>query len=137
MTVAVGWLDKHPKYPEALMAMGAAYGVSSRLLCTRKEWIKAYFQGRKAIGFVRKAAALDPELYDAYVGIGMYEYYNGVYSHVDKVLAKLRFGGNRLQGIEHLKIAAARQYPRSRPSSSSWRSHRGQVRSCDPAEAGG
>ncbi|MBI4677626.1 MAG: hypothetical protein HY748_08585 [Elusimicrobia bacterium] len=100
------WLDRHPKDPEALMAMGAAYGMSSRLKCTRHDWLDAYFQGRKAIRFVRKAAKLDPDLYDAHIGIGMYDYYTDVYSHLVKVLAKLLFGGNRLKGIEHLKIAA-------------------------------
>ncbi|MFA6317691.1 MAG: hypothetical protein WC943_09765 [Elusimicrobiota bacterium] len=106
VAVAKKWLDKNPRDPEALMAMGAAYGVLSRLECTRKEWLDAYFHGRDAIKFVRKAAKADPELYDAHLGIGMYDYYTDVYSHVVKILTKFLFGGNRLRGIEHLKLAA-------------------------------
>ncbi|MBI5622190.1 MAG: hypothetical protein HY924_00280 [Elusimicrobia bacterium] len=104
--VAKAWLDAHPKDPEALMAMGAALGVLSRLECTRREWLDAYFHGRDAIKYVRKAAKADPDLHDAHLGIGMYEYYTDVYSHVVKILTKFLFGGNRLRGIEHLKLAA-------------------------------
>jgi len=44
------------------MALGAAYGVFSRLLATRHEWLRAYWYGRKAVAYLRKANALDPEM---------------------------------------------------------------------------
>lgn len=100
------WLKKHPQDPLAMMVMGAAYGIKSRILTVRKEWIKAYLVGRKAIGITREAVKLNPDFHDAYLGVGMYDYYSDVYQRVIGVLAKMILGGNRLRGIDTLKMVA-------------------------------
>lgn len=102
------WLEAHPDDPEALMVAGAAYGISSRLLIVRKEWVKGYFHGRKAISYLRAAVESDPEFADAYMGIGMYDYYTDIYHRGVGVLAKIMLRGNRLRGIETLKMVAAK-----------------------------
>lgn len=100
------WLKKHPKDAYVLMIEGSAYGLSSRLLCMRHEWLKAYWYGRKAVNITRAAIKADPDLYDAYLGIGMYDYYTDVYQKVVGVLAKVLFGGDRARGIKTLQLVA-------------------------------
>lgn len=106
VAVAESWLKAHPDDPEAMMLMGSAYGLSSRLLVMRREWLKAYWNGRKAVGLLRDTVKLAPDYWDAYLGIGMYDYYTDVYQQVVRVLAKILFGGSRLRGIETLKQVA-------------------------------
>jgi tetratricopeptide (TPR) repeat protein len=106
ITVAERWLKYHPKDAQAYYCLGAAYGVESRLLLIRREWIKAYVYGRRALSFTREAVKIDPQLWDAYLGLGMYDYYSDIYPRFIGVLAKLVLRGNRLKGIETLEMVA-------------------------------
>jgi tetratricopeptide (TPR) repeat protein len=100
------YLKAHPDDPLALTSVGASYGISSRLLVIRKEWLKAYWHGRKAIAITRKAVKADPGFYDAYLGMGMYDYYSDLYPRVVKILARLVLGGDRMRGIQTLRMVA-------------------------------
>lgn len=100
------WLKKRPNDATVLMVEGSAYGLMSRLLCLRREWLKAYWYGRKAVRLTRAAVKADPELYDAYLGIGMYDYYTDIYQKLVGVLAKVLFGGSRERGIKTLRMVA-------------------------------
>lgn len=104
--VANAWLKKHPKDPMGLMTLGAAYGIDSRLMVIRREWLSAYWTGRKAVQITRDAVKQNPELWDAYLGLGMYDYYTDVYPRFIGVLAKIVLRGNRLRGIETLRMVA-------------------------------
>jgi tetratricopeptide (TPR) repeat protein len=100
------WVKKHPKDAEGFMALGAAYGVSARLLAVRHQWVKAYFHGRSAVSYLQKAAQLDPAMADPWLGLGMYDYYSDAYPRFIHVLAKLFLRGNRARGVAELKRAA-------------------------------
>ena len=106
MEVSRRWLQKHPGDPEGLMTLGAAYGVSSRLLLVRRQWLKAYRHARMALQFTRSAVKADPKLHDAYLCIGMYDYYADLYPRLIGALARLVLGGSRLRGIATLKMVA-------------------------------
>lgn len=106
IAMSAAWLKKHPNDAEGLMVMGGAYGVSSRLAVIHREWLKAYWHGRKAVQLTRAAVKADPNLYDAYLGIGMYDYYTDVYPRIVGVLAKIVLRGDRQRGIETLKMVA-------------------------------
>ena len=82
--VATRWLKSDPKDVDVMMIIGAAYGVSSRMRLQRRRWIRAYFDGRKAVKYIRRAIRTDPDLHDARLGTGMYDYYSDTYP---------RFGG--------------------------------------------
>ncbi len=104
--MAERWIKYHPKDAEAYYCLGAAYGVSSRLSLIRREWIKGYLQGRKALQITREAVRIDPRLWDAYLGLGMYDYYSDIYPRFIGVLAKIVLRGNRLKGISTLEMVA-------------------------------
>ncbi|MFH1619543.1 MAG: hypothetical protein ABIG11_06520, partial [bacterium] len=99
------WLKTHPDDAYAHICVGGMYGLRSRLSLMQHRWIKAYFDGSKAISHTRKAVKINPELYDAYLGLGMYEYYAGTLPGVVKILARLFLHGDPEKGIAFLKTA--------------------------------
>lgn len=108
--VALAWLKKHPRDANAYMCLGGMYGLRARLAVMQHRWIKAYFDGKKAISNTRKSLKMDPEMYDAYLGLGMYEYYAGTLPGVIKILAKLFLRGNAEQGVKYLELCREKGY---------------------------
>ena len=100
------WLKQHPEDPQVLMVLGAAYGISARLNVVRRNWIRAYLDGRKALSFTRQAVKADPKFWDAYLGLGMYDYYADLYPRYVALLTKLVLGGDRQRGIRTLRTVA-------------------------------
>ncbi|MEW5950314.1 MAG: hypothetical protein AB1637_00305 [Elusimicrobiota bacterium] len=108
--IGKAWIKKHPKDANAHMCMGGMYGLRARLYLMQHSWIKAYFSGKKALSYMKKSLDIDPELYDSYLGLGMYEYSAGTLTGVVKVLSKLVMPGNAKKGIEYLKICKEKGY---------------------------
>lgn len=100
------WLKLHPRDPQGMMVLGAAYGLSSRMQIIRQHWLKGYWQGRTALSLTNAAVKADPKLWDAYLGLGMYDYYSDLYPRFIGVLAKIVLRGNRQRGIDYLKLVA-------------------------------
>jgi len=100
------WRKKYPQDPVGMMILGSAYGINSRLCVIRRQWLRAYLQGRKGLALTRAAVAADPNYYDAYLGLGMYDYYSDLYPNFIGVLAKLVLRGDRRLGIETLEMVA-------------------------------
>ena len=54
------WISKHPGDANAYLAMGGMCGLRARLAVLQHRWIKAYFEGKKAISNMRTAVKIDP-----------------------------------------------------------------------------
>lgn len=104
--VAEAYLKKHPKDPDVLFVLGSAHGVSGRLAIVQRQWLHAFGHGRTSMKTVRLAAKLDPELYDAQLGLGMFDYYVATIPKFAGWLAKIVLGGDRARGIRQIKVAA-------------------------------
>ncbi len=89
----------------ACLYRGGAEGLWGRWLVTQHDWIKAYFAGKRGHAQLKKALELDPTLYDAYMGLGIYDYYTDTLSGVQAVLAALLIHGDRKRGLQELQIA--------------------------------
>lgn len=87
------------------LCLGGALGLKARWEAIQSRWIKAYFDGKDAYDAQREAIKINPQLYDAYLGVGIFHYYTATLPAVVKVLAKLVFGGNREQGISEIRLA--------------------------------
>ena len=98
------WLKDNGDEAQAYMALGGVYGVKARFELANKSYIKAYFSGRKGLKYMNKATKLDPEMYDAYLGEAIYQYYAGTLPAVVKVLAKLVVSGDAQKGIDYLNM---------------------------------
>jgi hypothetical protein len=89
---------------------GMAYALRARLTGLRVERRATASAGVRARTHFLRALQLDPEMTDAYTGIGLYNYYVDTLSAAAKVL---RFfmgipGGDKKEGIRQLQIAAQR-----------------------------
>jgi tetratricopeptide (TPR) repeat protein len=102
------WVKKHPTDAEGFMALGAAYGVSARLMVVRRQWVMACWHGRNALFYIQKAALLDPAMGDPWLGLGMYDYYSDAYPRFIRALAKHFLHGDRARGIAELRRSAQR-----------------------------
>ncbi len=108
--VAKTWIKEHPADGNAYMCLGGMYGLRARLAVMQHRWFRAYFDGKKAISYTRKSLKVDPEIYDSYLGLGMYEYYAGTLPGVIKILAKLVMSGDAEKGIEYIKLCREKGY---------------------------
>lgn len=88
--------------------MGGAYGFKGRWAVTQGHWLSAYRSGKRGVHFLRLALDYDPELYDAYLGLGIYDYYTDVLPRLQRVLARLFIRGDRQRGLEELHLAKER-----------------------------
>ena len=100
------WIKKYPQDSNGYMGIGALYGLRALFNMRNRNWITSYFAGRKAISNLEKSLKLDPTYYDAYFGLGIYEYYAGTLPSVIKVLARIvAIKGNPQQGVAYLNTA--------------------------------
>ena len=89
----------------ACLYWGGAEGLWGRWLVTRREWVSAYFAGKRGHKMLKRALDLDPKLSDAYLGLGIYDYYTDTLSGVQAVLAAMLIHGNKVRGLEELQMA--------------------------------
>lgn len=86
---------------------GMAYGLQSRLYGLRGERLNVARSGVKGRAHFARALEMDPEMGDAYTGMGLYNYFADVLSPLAKFL---RFfmgipGGSKKEGIRQLEKA--------------------------------
>ncbi|MBI5631651.1 MAG: hypothetical protein HY921_12305 [Elusimicrobia bacterium] len=99
--------DKSVK-ADAHFVMGMALGTRGQWHMMRGQWLKAYFDGKKALKHLKKCLKSDPEYYDAYLGLGVYDY------QVDHFRGLLKLGflfgvrGDEDRGLERMRLAMDR-----------------------------
>ncbi len=91
---------------EAHLTLGGALGLLGRWQAANREWSGAYFKGKKAYKHLVKALEINPQMLDANMGKGIFDYYVATLPSFVRVLAFLGMGGNPQIGIEELRVAA-------------------------------
>jgi len=85
---------------------GMVFGTEAMVHLQNKEWLDAYSKGKAGVAALEKSLEIDPKNYDAYLGLGMFEYYCSKFSGVTKILAWIvGFKGNSEKGIEYVTKA--------------------------------
>jgi tetratricopeptide (TPR) repeat protein len=101
--LAVG---RNPKDAWARFIRGGTYGYLAARDGRAKKYLSALNHGLAAVSEMKKAAELDPGLYDAYLGIGSYHYFR---TRAVSVLKWLPFiGDNRDKGIGQIELSIAK-----------------------------
>jgi tetratricopeptide (TPR) repeat protein len=100
------YLKTHPDDAGTYFIMGTSYGILGRWYALERHWWKAYTHGSKARKYLNKALELNPQLYDADAGLGIFDYYTDTLPGVIKISALLFIHGNKKRGLEELDLAA-------------------------------
>lgn len=90
---------------EARFVAGMALGTRGQWNLMKGNWLRAYFDGKKAIKHLKKCAKLDPEYYDVYLGLGVYDYQAARLPGVLKLGVLVGVRGDEARGIEGMKLA--------------------------------
>jgi tetratricopeptide (TPR) repeat protein len=104
--VSDAWLKVHPGDPDVLFVLGAAHGIAGRMAIERRQWLRAFSHGRASMKSIHAAVAAAPDLYDAQLGLGMFDYYVDTVPRFVGWLAKIMLGGSRERGMREIAIAA-------------------------------
>jgi tetratricopeptide (TPR) repeat protein len=101
---AEAWTSREPKRAEAWFYLGASYGVRLQWRGMRGERFSAARDGKRVKDALERALALEPDLNDAWFGIGLYHYYADIMPAILKFLRFLMLlpGGNRAQGLAEM-----------------------------------
>lgn len=100
-------LKKNKDNNDARFYLGFIYGDLGLYYGATGRYLKALWYGRKATPIIEELLEKDPEYYDAYLGVGLFEYALDYFTKRVKILSIL-FGddaGDREKGIEHMKLA--------------------------------
>lgn len=91
---------------EGYLTLGGALGLLGRWQATNQEWSGAYFKGKKAYKYLVKALDVNPQLLDANMGKGIFDYYVATLPSIVRVLAFIGMGGDKNVGLKELTVAA-------------------------------
>jgi tetratricopeptide (TPR) repeat protein len=104
------WTERSPDEAEPWFYLGGAYGARVQWRVLRDEKLAAARDGKHIKAALERAVALDPNLDDAYFGIGLYKYYADVAPAAARFLRffLLLPGGDRKEGLEEILRARNR-----------------------------
>jgi tetratricopeptide (TPR) repeat protein len=110
ITANDAWTRREPQRAEAWFYLAASYGPRVQWRVLRGERLGAARDARKAKDALERAIQLDPTLYDAYFGVGLYHYYADVAPAAAKILRWLLLlpGGDRTMGLREMLQARDR-----------------------------
>ena len=93
---------------QAYFFMGSAYGLEGRWYAVQRSWWRAYTHGKKGRKFLKKCVEVNPAVYDAFLGLGIFDYYAATLPGALGLGARLFVGGDRARGMEYVKLAKER-----------------------------
>lgn len=91
---------------EGHLVLGGALGLLGRWQVTNRQYVNAYFTGKKAYKYLVKAVGINPKLADANLGKGIFDYYVATLPAIVRILAFLGQGSDRAEGLNELEDAA-------------------------------
>jgi hypothetical protein len=98
------WTEREPQNAEAWFYLGGAYGARAQWRVLRGEALAAARDGKRIKEALEESLAIDPNLQDAYFGIGLYRYYADVAPTTAKIVRFLFAlpGGDRQGGMRQM-----------------------------------
>jgi tetratricopeptide (TPR) repeat protein len=101
---AEAWRRREPAQAEAWFYLGGAYAARAQWRVLREERLAAARDGKRIKEALDRALTLDPELTDAYFGVGLYKYYADIAPSVAKFLRWFLMlpGGDKEEGLAEM-----------------------------------
>ncbi|MEQ1759859.1 MAG: hypothetical protein ABL986_16200 [Vicinamibacterales bacterium] len=104
ITAMEAWTRNEPRRAEAWFYLGGAYGARGQWRVLRGQVLSAARDGKRIKDALERSLTLDPNLKDAWFGIGLYHYYADVAPAAAKMLRFLLFlpGGDKTRGMQEM-----------------------------------
>jgi tetratricopeptide (TPR) repeat protein len=104
IAAADAWTRREPQRAEAWFYLGGAYGARAQFEVLRRQQLAAARDGKRIKEVLEHALMLDPQLQEAYFGIGLYHYYADVAPTAAKILRFLLLlpGGDKTEGMQEM-----------------------------------
>jgi tetratricopeptide (TPR) repeat protein len=101
---AEAWTRRAPAQAEAWFYLGGAYAARAQWRVLREERLAAARDGKRIKEALDRALTFDPELTDAYFGVGLYKYYADIAPSVAKFFRWFLMlpGGDREEGLAEM-----------------------------------
>jgi len=97
----------NPKNKETLFILGAAYGYRSIAFGKAEKFLDMIWASKKSNSFLEDVLEIDPNYYDAYLGLGLIKFaLSQVPSGFKWALSMIGFDGDSEKGLAYLKLAA-------------------------------
>lgn len=94
------------KTPDIKFYLGASYGYLGRYFASEREWFKAYRYGSNGKDYLEEVIEDDPTFYDAYLGLGIFNYYSAKLNGVIKFFSWIvGMSGDEDLGMKYINIA--------------------------------
>lgn len=107
VNVAETYKKNNSDKTEADFLLGLCYGVKGIQQTVNRNYIKTYWYGRKAKGYLEDVIKSDSTYYDAYLGLGIFHYYVDLMPGVVKFFAGiLGFHGDREKGRNEVLLTS-------------------------------
>ena len=105
--VSKAMVDKGDTTGEGYLCLGGAEGLLGRWQAANRKWMPAYFKGKGAYKHLRNSLKVNPEMYDANMGLGIFDYYVATLPSFVRVLAFIGQTGDKQKGLDELHKAGA------------------------------
>ncbi|MBI3049503.1 MAG: hypothetical protein HYY76_14450 [Acidobacteria bacterium] len=104
IAATAAWTAREPERAEVWFYLAGAYGARAQWRVLRGERFAAARDGKRIKSALERASALDPDMADAYFGLGLYHYYADVAPAILKMLRWLLLlpGGDRARGLQEM-----------------------------------
>ena len=82
--------------------LGGAYGFRGLHKVRKRDWLGALRDGLKGIGYLERVVSVDPDMYDAYLGLGVFHYWRTVKTKMPGFLSFVK--KDRQRGIREVLL---------------------------------
>lgn len=107
--IGIEELDKNPDDDKLLFFIGSNYSYRAIVFAAAKNYLDAVWAGKKSDSYLKDALKINPKLYDAYLGLGLFNFAAGQTPAALRWALKLAgIRGDIEKGIDYIKLAAER-----------------------------
>ncbi len=106
LEIAEDFLEDNEDNQDGMFYLGGIYGNLGRYYAIKRSYWNAYWYGRKGKNYLEDLVEINPNYYDAYLGLGIYHYYAAIMPRFLKFFSFiLGIDGEKEQGIRELQLA--------------------------------
>lgn len=109
MEQAENFLDTYGADADVYICLGTMYGERAFAHGRAKSYLKAAWDGKKSYDYFVRALEVNPQAYDAYLGVGLYHYFvSFLPKPLQWITSIIGIEGNPDRGIQEIRLAAER-----------------------------